>query len=73
MSTVASPRFLRYVLYADAASCVATGALQLLFTPSLAHLLNLPADIAHGHRLVPAGLCGHRCASSRRANHCRGR
>lgn len=48
MSTVASPRFLRYVLSADAASCVATGALQLLFTASLAHLLKLPATLLTG-------------------------
>jgi glucose uptake protein GlcU len=38
-----SPKFLRNVLFADAASCLATGALQVLFTQSLAQLLNLPA------------------------------
>lgn len=48
MSTVASPRFLRNVLYADAASCVATGALQLLFTGPLTQLLNLPAALLMG-------------------------
>ena len=48
MSIVASPRFLRNVLFADAASCVATGALQLLFTAPLAELLNLPAALLMG-------------------------
>jgi len=42
MSIFDSPRFLRNVLFVDAASCVATGALQLAFTNSLADLLNLP-------------------------------
>ena len=40
-----SPRFLRYVLFADAASCLSTGALQLAFTPQLADLLRLPAGL----------------------------
>lgn len=48
MSISASPRFLRYVLFADAASCLATGALQLLFTVLLAQLLNLPAALLAG-------------------------
>jgi hypothetical protein len=48
MSIFASPRFLRNVLLADAASCVATGALQLVFTAQLAQLLNLPAALLAG-------------------------
>ena len=48
MSIFATPRFLRNVLLADAASCLATGALQLLFTESLARLLNLPAALLVG-------------------------
>jgi hypothetical protein len=45
MSIFASPRFLRNVMLADAASCLATGALQLGFTAPLAQLLNLPAPL----------------------------
>jgi hypothetical protein len=48
MSIFASPRFLRNVLFADAASCLATGALQLGFTSQLAQLLNLPAMLLTG-------------------------
>jgi hypothetical protein len=48
MSIVASPRFLRNVLFIDAASCLATGALQLLFTAWLAELLNLPTALLVG-------------------------
>lgn len=45
MSIFASPRFLRNVLFADAASCVASGAVQLLFTPPLVQLMNLPSGL----------------------------
>jgi hypothetical protein len=45
MSIFASPRFLRYVLIADAASCVATGTLQVAFTSALAEALQLPATL----------------------------
>ena len=45
MSIFESPRFLRNVLFADAASCLATGALQVAFTHSLAQLLNLPVAL----------------------------
>jgi hypothetical protein len=48
MSIFASPRFLRNVLLADAVSCVATGALQVLFTERLAGLLNLPMSLLSG-------------------------
>lgn len=43
MSFLASPRFLRNVLLADAASCLATGLAQVLFAGPLADLLALPA------------------------------
>lgn len=44
----ASSRFLRHVLFADAASCLGTGALQLMFNPQLAPVLNLPAALLGG-------------------------
>jgi len=45
MSIFASPRFLRHVMLADAASCLATGALQVAFTQPLSQLLALPAPL----------------------------
>jgi hypothetical protein len=48
MSFFTSPRFLRNVLVADAASCLASGALQVLWTDSLADILNLPAALLVG-------------------------
>jgi hypothetical protein len=48
MSIFASPRFLRNVLLADAVSCVATGAIQVLFTAPLAGLLHVPAALLSG-------------------------
>ena len=45
MAFASSPRFLRNVLLADALSCLATGALQLVFTGPLASLLGLPAPL----------------------------
>lgn len=48
MPISASPRFLRNLLFADAASCLATGALQVLFTAPLAGLLALPAPLLAG-------------------------
>ena len=41
MSLTASPRFLPAVLWADAASCLASGVLQLAAAPMLARLLGL--------------------------------
>jgi hypothetical protein len=57
MSIFSSPRFLRNVLFADAASCLGTGALQLLFTAPLADLLHLPISLlaATGLFLVAYG------------------
>jgi len=48
MSILSSPRFLHRVLWADAASCLATGLLQLLFTGQLARLLGLPPALLTG-------------------------
>lgn len=48
MSVFASPRFLRNVMLADAASCAGTGALQVLFAPALAELLRIPAPLLLG-------------------------
>jgi hypothetical protein len=45
MSIFASLRFLRHVMLADAASCLATGALQVAFTQPLSQLLALPAPL----------------------------
>jgi hypothetical protein len=48
MSISDSPRFLRVVLFADSASCLASGALQLVWSHALADLLNLPAALLLG-------------------------
>ncbi|RSZ46072.1 MULTISPECIES: hypothetical protein [unclassified Variovorax] len=48
MSVFASPRFLPNVMWADAASCAATGALQVAFTDALARLTGLPAPLLMG-------------------------
>jgi len=48
MSVFASPRFLPNVMWADAASCAATGALQLAFTGALERLTGLPAPLLLG-------------------------
>jgi len=48
MSIFASPRFLPNVMWADAASCAATGALQVAFTGALARLTGLPAALLMG-------------------------
>jgi hypothetical protein len=47
-SIFASPRFLSRVMGVDAASCAATGALQLGFTDDLARLTGLPAGLLIG-------------------------
>jgi hypothetical protein len=47
-SIFASPRFLSRVMGVDAASCAATGALQLGFTDQLARLTGLPAGLLIG-------------------------
>ncbi|MEJ6024023.1 hypothetical protein [Ramlibacter sp. PS4R-6] len=48
MAIVDSPKFLRYVLLADSASCVATGAVQVLLAATLADLFRLPAMLLMG-------------------------
>ena len=48
MSVFASPKFLRNVMLADAASCVGTGALQVMFAAPLAQLLHLPGPLLAG-------------------------
>ncbi len=45
MSLFASPAFLRRVLWADAASCLATGGLQLAALDALPTLLGLPSAL----------------------------
>src|SRR5687767_1030147 len=45
MSLTASPRFLPAVLWTDAASCLASGVLQLAAAPLLARWLGLPQDL----------------------------
>ena len=48
MSMFQSPKFLRYVLLADSASCVATGAVQVMLTGVLADAMRLPAPLLMG-------------------------
>jgi hypothetical protein len=45
MNLTTSPRFLPAVLWADAASCLASGVLQLALAPVLAPLLGLPQGL----------------------------
>lgn len=47
-SFFASPRFLSRVMWVDAASCAATGALQLGFADAMARLTGLPATLLLG-------------------------
>lgn len=47
-SFLASPRFLSRVMWVDAASCAATGALQLGCTDALARLTGLPVGLLIG-------------------------
>lgn len=47
-SVLASPRFLPRVMALDAASCAATGAVQLAFTDALVRLTGLPAGLLVG-------------------------
>ena len=48
MNFFSSPRFLRTVLWTDAASCVGTAALQIAAPATLAQLLGLPAPLILG-------------------------
>jgi len=47
-SSVASPSFLPRVMWADAVSCAATGALQVAFTGALARMTGLPMPLLMG-------------------------
>lgn len=47
-SIFASPRFLSRVMWVDAASCAATGALQVGLADALARLTGLPAGLLLG-------------------------
>lgn len=47
-SIFTSPRFLSRVMWVDAASCAATGALQVGLTDALARLTGLPAGLLLG-------------------------
>lgn len=69
MSIFASPRFLSRVMWADAASCAATGTAQLLFTASLARLTGLPAAllVGTGIFLLVYALAGAAMASRAKA------
>lgn len=48
MSFFASPTFLRKVLFADAASCLASGAAQLMLAEPLSQWLRLPVPLLAG-------------------------
>lgn len=48
MSIFVSPRFLSRVIWADATSCAATGALQLTLADALAPWTGLPASLLAG-------------------------
>ena len=48
LSSFASPSFLPRVMWADAASCAATGALQVAFTGALARMTGLPTPLLMG-------------------------
>ncbi|MBC5767440.1 hypothetical protein [Ramlibacter albus] len=48
MSLAASPRFLRHVMLADAASCAGTGALQVLLASPMSDLFNLHPTMLFG-------------------------
>ncbi len=60
-SVFVSPRFLPRVMWADAFSCSATGALQVAFTNGLARLTGLPAPLLMG---TGAFLLGYAAAAA---------
>jgi hypothetical protein len=55
MTVFASPRFLRAVLWADAASCAGTALLQLAGAAVLAPMLGLPTGVLQASAFI---LCG---------------
>jgi len=66
-SLFASPRFLSRVMWADAASCAATGALQVGFTDALARLTGLPGGLLVGTGLFLLAYAAAAAAMARRA------
>ncbi|MDN3922321.1 hypothetical protein [Roseateles violae] len=62
-----SPRFLSRVMWADAASCAATGALQLGLTGTLAALTGLPTALLSGTGLFLLAYAALAAAMARRA------
>ncbi len=67
-SIFSSPRFLSRVMGVDAASCAATGALQLGFTDSLARLTGLPAGLLIGTGLFLLAYAAAAAAMALRAS-----
>ncbi|MFT3721620.1 hypothetical protein [Pseudorhodoferax sp.] len=66
-SLFASPRFLSRVMGVDAASCAATGALQLGFTDALARLTGLPGGLLLATGLFLLAYAAAAAAMARRA------
>ncbi|MBS0426747.1 MAG: hypothetical protein JSR41_05615 [Proteobacteria bacterium] len=66
-SIFASPRFLSRVMWVDAASCAATGALQVGATDALARLTGLPAGLLLGTGLFLLGYAALAAAMAMRA------
>ena len=66
-SIFASPRFLSRVMWVDAASCAATGALQVGLTDALARLTGLPAGLLLGTGVFLLGYAALAAAMAMRA------
>ncbi len=66
-SIFASPRFLSRVMWIDAASCAATGALQVGLTDALARLTGLPGGLLMGTGLFLLAYAAAAAAMARRA------
>ncbi|MGC3986135.1 MAG: hypothetical protein QM777_16240 [Pseudorhodoferax sp.] len=66
-SFFAAPRFLSRVMWVDAASCAATGALQVGLTDTLARLTGLPAALLLGTGLFLLAYAAAAAAMARRA------
>ena len=66
-SLFASPRFLSRVMWIDAASCAATGALQVGLTDALARLTGLPGGLLMGTGLFLLAYAAAAAAMARRA------
>ena len=66
-SIFTSPRFLPRVMWVDAASCAATGALQVGLTDALARLTGLPAGLLLGTGIFLIGYAALAAAMAMRA------